>query len=75
MGLGMFTGVACSSRSAWHPGWKGFMVLAGIHVLLVGCGYSLAKNSHQNGARMSPGGLSAGFVLAYVAGLIITLFL
>jgi hypothetical protein len=73
-GLGMFMGIACSSRSAWHPGLNGFLILGAIHVLLVGSAFFLAVNSKRNGTRLSPPGLAIGLGLAYVAGLLITLF-
>jgi hypothetical protein len=72
--LGMVMAVACSSRSAWHPGLSGFAVLGAIHVLLSVGAYFLAAKSKENGAGLSPSGLGAGFVLAYAAGFVIFLF-
>jgi hypothetical protein len=75
--LGMVMAVACSSRSGWHPGLSGFAVLAAIHALLIVAAFSLARsarNAKENGSRLSPSGLGTGFVLAYVVGLVIFLF-
>ena len=71
--LGMVMAVACSSRSAWHPGLIGFAVLAAIHVLLTVGAFSLVK-AQKNSEGISSSGLGAGFVLAYVAGFVIFLF-
>jgi hypothetical protein len=68
LGLGMFMAVACSKKSAWHPGLSGFLVLGAIHVLLIGGAYFLAANSKRNGTVLSPGGLAIGLGLAYCAG-------
>jgi hypothetical protein len=73
-GLGGFTAVAFSSRSAWHPGVTGIAVLAAFHVLLLGFSFLLTAKSKQNGITLSPGALSIGFALAYVAGLLMVLF-
>ena len=72
--LGMIMAVACSSRSAWHPGLNGFLVLGAIHVLLIAGVYFLAVNSLRNGTKLSPGGLAFGLGLSYIAGLVIFLF-
>jgi len=72
--LGMVMAVACSSRSAWHPGLSGFAVLGAIHILLIVAAFLLAPNAKKNGTRVSPGGLGIGFVLAYIAGFVIFLF-
>ena len=72
-GLGMAMAVACSSRSAWHPGLSGFAVLGAVHILLFAGAFFLVK-AKENGAGISPSGLGAGFVLAYVAGFVIFLF-
>jgi hypothetical protein len=71
--LGMIMAVACSSRSAWHPGLSGFAVLGAIHILLTVGAFYLVK-AQKNAAGMSSSGLGAGFVLAYVAGFVIFLF-
>jgi hypothetical protein len=71
--LGMVMAAACSRRSAWHPGLTGFAVLGAIHILLTVGAFYLVK-AQKNAAGMSPGGLRAGFVLAYVAGFVIFLF-
>ena len=68
LGLGMFTAVACSKKSAWHPGLNGSLILVAIHLLLIGAAYFLAVNSKQSGAELSSGGLAIGLGLAYCAG-------
>jgi hypothetical protein len=73
-GLGMFMAVACSSHSAWHPGLNGFLILGAVHVVLIGSAYFLAVNSKRNGTRLSPAGLAIGLGLAYVGGLLMTLY-
>jgi hypothetical protein len=72
--LGMIMAVACSRRSAWHPGLNGFLILGAIHVLLMVGAYFLAVNSMRNGTKLSPGGLALGLGLSYFAGLVIFLF-
>jgi len=73
-GLGGFTGVAFSSRSAWHPGVTGIAVLGAFHLLLLGCSFHLTTKSKQNGITLSRSALGVGFALAYVAGLLMVLF-
>ena len=71
--LGMVMAVACSRRSAWHPGLTGFAVLGAIHVLLTVGAFYLVE-AQKKCAGISSSGLGAGFVLAYVAGFVIFLF-
>jgi hypothetical protein len=72
--LGMVMAVACSSHSAWHPGLSGFAVLGAIHILLIVVAFFLAANAQNNGARLSSSGLGIGFVLSYIAGLVMILY-
>ena len=72
--LRMIMAVACSSRSAWHPGLNGFLVLGAIHILLIVSAYFLAVNSMRNGTKLSRGALAFGLGLSYFAGLVIFLF-
>jgi hypothetical protein len=73
-GLGMFMAVACSSRSAWHPGLSGFAVLGIIHIVLIVIAFFMAANAKKTGVNFSRSGLAIGFALAYVAGFVIILF-
>jgi hypothetical protein len=78
-GLGLFTGVvvvvARSGQTPLTP--KVFVILALIHVLLLGFGHLLAvksKTDRQLQFGLSAAGLRVGLVLAYLAGFLIAVF-